>query len=281
MVILDKDLISKAVESNVDNIIHKQLQSIKCELEEKYQQDSLAGKTVDDIRKIQCIVDDATRTISVTNQQLLDERIKEALNKIQEAIAKINEFDKEQKTTLPNKVFQDLTKILNSCQEKLESLRKKLESIRNALTPITTITTKIEESSNKRVFQDWAETIEILAEGLEEMFEISSDIPLGIIEDFARNLLLITAKKSQITTRKDEYRRRLKYAAKFILSLVREKRYESLNENSAEAKAVTRLENTEEIEWVTVLEPEQPINIDKINTRLKKRGYNIQILCED
>ncbi len=280
MVILDKDLISKAVESNVDNIIHKQLESIKCELEEKYQQDSLAGKTVDDIRKIQCIVDDATR-ISVSNELLLDERIKKVLNKIKEAISKINEFDKEQKRTLADKVFQDLNKILNSCQEKLESLRKKLESIINSLTPITRISTKLEESSNKRVFEDWAETIEVLAEGLEELFEISSDIPLGIIEDFARNLLLITAKKSQINTRKDEYRRRLKYAAKFILGLVREKRYESLNENSAEAKAVKRLENTEEIEWVTVLEPEQPINIDKINTRLKKRGYNIQILCED
>ncbi len=280
MVILDKDLISKAVESNVDNIIHKQLESIKCELDEKYQQDSLAGKTVDDIRKIQCIVDDAKR-ISFSNELLLDERIKEVLNKIKEAISKISEFDKEQQKTLPDKVFQDLNKILHSCQEKLESLRKKLESIRNSLTPITTITKKIEESSSKRVFQDWAETIEVFAEGLEELFEVSSEIPLGIIEDFAKNLLLITAKKSQITTRKDEYRRRLKYAAKFILGLVREKRYESLNENSAEAKAVKRLENTEEIEWVTVLEPEQPINIDKINTRLKKRGYNIQILCED
>ncbi|BDA70872.1 hypothetical protein RIVM261_063940 [Rivularia sp. IAM M-261] len=46
---------------------------------------------------------------------------------------------------------------------------------------------------------------------------------------------------------------------------------------SAEAKAVERIKNIDKTEWIVVLEADEKINISKINERLEKRGYNIQL----
>lgn len=46
---------------------------------------------------------------------------------------------------------------------------------------------------------------------------------------------------------------------------------------SAEAKAIERIKNINKTEWIVVLEAGQKINISKINERLEKRGYNIQL----
>lgn len=281
MAVLDKEAISKVVEGSVGIVIHEQLKVIKAELQEKVRQDLLSGYAIDDIRKIQCIIDDATKA-GEESRVRLDERINKVLLKVEEAISKIKDFHKEYKESLPDKVFDDLKSLLNSCKQKLDAFRKKLEFIKKSITPITAIQQRLEVNSEKRVFQDWAEKVEVFADALEECFELFPETPLGVFEDFARGLLTITSAKSHETTRKEGYKRRLKYAASFILGIIRKRRYESLTENSAEAKAVRRLEeNFEETEWIPVLEAEQDINIDKINTRLKQRGYKIKIPCGD
>ncbi|BAZ12143.1 hypothetical protein NIES4071_39710 [Calothrix sp. NIES-4071] len=50
---------------------------------------------------------------------------------------------------------------------------------------------------------------------------------------------------------------------------------EKLIQTSAEAKAIERIKNIDETEWIVVLEPGKKINIDKINERAAYRGYNI------
>lgn len=279
MAVLDREPISKALEINVDTIIHEQLELIRAELEEKSQQNSLAGQAIDELRNIQWIVDEA-RKISESSQLRLGERLKEVLKKVDEASSAIKYFRQAQKQLLPDQINNDLRRILDSCKEKLDSVNQKLELIQNSLTQITVIE-NLEENSDSRVFQSWAEAIDIFAEGVEDFFGLGPTPPLGPLEDFARDLLSTTSKTNYETTQKEEYRRRLKYAASFILTLIRKKRYESVNEESAEAKAIERLADLDKTEWITVSEPERTINVDKINTRLKQRGYNIQIPCED
>lgn len=53
--------------------------------------------------------------------------------------------------------------------------------------------------------------------------------------------------------------------------------------NSAEAKAIRRIQEEKEgkvVEWITVIELGEPIDIEEIRKRLGKRGYKIQIPCD-
>lgn len=54
-------------------------------------------------------------------------------------------------------------------------------------------------------------------------------------------------------------------------------RLENLSQQSAEAKAIERIKNIDKTEWIVVLEAGEKINISKINERLEKRRYNIQL----
>ncbi|MBL1177688.1 MAG: hypothetical protein FWK01_21780 [Pantanalinema sp. GBBB05] len=46
-----------------------------------------------------------------------------------------------------------------------------------------------------------------------------------------------------------------------------------LTENSAEARAIARINNPNPVEWITEITPGTPIDLDAINQRLIKRGY--------
>jgi hypothetical protein len=49
-------------------------------------------------------------------------------------------------------------------------------------------------------------------------------------------------------------------------------------ENSAEVRAIERLASTDNpLEWDTITEPDEDINIEEMNEYLRTRGYNIQI----
>lgn len=50
---------------------------------------------------------------------------------------------------------------------------------------------------------------------------------------------------------------------------------ENLSLRSAEAKAVERIKNIDETEWIVVLEAGNKINLNKINERAAYCGYNI------
>lgn len=52
---------------------------------------------------------------------------------------------------------------------------------------------------------------------------------------------------------------------------------ENFSQQSAEAKAIERIKNIDKTEWIVVLEAGEKINTSKINERLEKRGYNIQL----
>lgn len=56
----------------------------------------------------------------------------------------------------------------------------------------------------------------------------------------------------------------------------------SLNPNSAEGKALTRIRNPiSENEWITVGEIGQNIDMEAVRERIKQRGYKIQVSSED
>ncbi|MBD2773846.1 hypothetical protein [Iningainema tapete] len=276
MVVLDRELITKALESKVGKVIHYQLEQVRVELDRQFCENSLSKEVVNDLTKIQCIINDAF-VIGEKKELDLINKIDLVLDKVKLINREIRDFQKKHEEPLPDKIFEDLDKIILSCVEKLVSARKQLEQMQNTLAIIVQAGKELEKDGNKDIFKNWAEAVEFLAEALEECLENFPDIPLGMVEDLATGLLSATSEKTYELTSKEKYRSRIKYAATFILELVRKKRYQYLSSKSAEAKAIERIKNTEETEWIVVSEPGKTINIDQINERLKKRGYNVQI----
>lgn len=262
--------------------LKNQIKLIQSDFNNLFKHTSLNAKATDDIRKIQYIVDQLKK-IDLSIDKNLHGQIKIAIEKINQAISKIKNFQEQYgyKESIPTQVLDDIQEVIKNCKNQLNSYEEVLNFILKSAEPATLINVKLEKNSNKDTLKIWAEAIEILAEGLEELINICSETHLGIFEDFALQLLLITAKSNSSMTKREGFRRRIRYVATFILNSVKKKKLELLNKNSAEAKAIERLEKSEEIEWIPVLEVGEDINIDKIDERLKQRGYKIKLSCKD
>lgn len=262
--------------------LKNQIKVIQDDLNNILKHSSLNAKATDELRDIQCIVDEIKK-IDLSIKINLHGQIKIAIDKINQAISKIKVFQTQYgyQELIPTQVFDDIQEAINNCNNQLNSFEEVLNFILKSVKPVNLINVNLEKNSNKDTLKIWAEAIEILAEGLEELVNFCPEIQLGILEDLAAQLLLITAKSNSSMTKREGFRKRIRYAATFILNTVKKKKLELLNKNSAEAKAIERLENSEEIEWIPVLEVEQDINIDKIHARLKQRGYKIKLSCKD
>lgn len=239
VVVVDKEPISKTVENSVDIFVHEELTLIKFEFDKIIQKDLLDSYAIDDLRDIQCLIDEARK--AEDSQLDLHRKIDKILDKVDKAISKskifLEKYNHKENLLALDQVFGVIKTILTSCQEKLDAFGKRLKFIKSALIPITKIGHKIEEDSSKKVYKEWAEAFERFAEGLEECFEIYNDIPLENIEKFAKELFSLASKKSYNNFRKDEYKRRLRFSANYIIKIIAEKRPE-INHESIEEKKV-------------------------------------------
>ena len=262
--------------------LRNQINIIQSDFNNLLKLSSLNAEATDVLRDIQCIVDEIKK-VDLSIQINFHGQIKIAFDKINQAILKIKKFQEQyaNNVLIPPQVFEDIQETIKNCSSQLNTFEEVLKFISKSIEPLKLIKVKLEKSSNKDVLKIWAEAIEILAEGLEAFIDLCPENQLIIVENFAVELLAITANINSTMTKREVFRRRIRYAATFILHTVKKKKLEFLNKNSAEMKAVERLEKFEEIEWIPVLEVEQDINIDKINARIKKRGYKIKLPCND
>ncbi len=246
--------------------LKKQLEFVKIEFDKLIIYTSSNAQAVDDLREIQCIVDEAKR-IELSVQVGIHNRIRSILGITNRLIVKIQEFQHQycHQELIPNQVFNDIKHILKNCSDRLNEFQEILNFITKSVVPLKNIQVKIEKDSNKDTLRIWADAIEILAEGIEELLNLCPETPLGIIEDFAKDLLLIADKSNYDINKKEGFRRRVRYSAIFILNLVKKKRLDYINETSAETKAIARNHNTETIEWITEVSLEESINIEEIS----------------
>jgi|GEM_PF-2779116 len=265
--------------------LETQLISIQSKLNNLLQNNPLNAQSTDDLREIQCIVD-AIRRVDISINVNLHSEIQTIVEKVDQVISKIKSFQEQYsyQQIIPAQIYSDIQAVIEICRSQLksfESFQEILNFISKSGEPIKSISVSLEKDSNKDAFRIWAEAMEPLAEGIEELVNLCHSDQLVIFENVATQLLVITVRSSFITNKKEEYRRKIRYAATFILDVVKAKKLDVLNQKSAEDKAIERLENPGEISWVSVLEEGQDINIDKIHYRLKQRGYKIKLSCQD
>lgn len=217
--------LSETSNNNVEEIING-LEKIKCELIKVVEKYSLNGQIIDEIRTIQCIVDEAIKA-GTSGVEPLTERVDKVLDAVNQAIIKISDFHKNYTQSLPNAIFEDLKYILGNCEEQLNNFREKLEFIRISVEDITKISklgSKLDQNSDKHTFQTWAIALEKFGEGLEDFLNIYPQFKLSEIEKSVGEILLIAVSKSRKENRKEGYRRRLRYAANFIINLIESKK---------------------------------------------------------
>jgi hypothetical protein len=241
---IDKNPLTVAVENSVDKFVYEQLDSIKHELNRLFEIKSLSGEDIDDLREIQYIIDEARKVEAKST--ILDRKIDTILGKTTEAIKKIEillEKYKDKNIDTLKKIISDLEEILNSCTKKVDSFTEKLEFIKQSLTPISKkYLPNLQANSNKKIFKEWAETLEMFANCLEECIkiEIIKDIYFESIENLAMTILSIVSEKSSSNHRRDEYKRRLKFAASYIVKIIDEKDFNSDRELKREEYTIVK-----------------------------------------
>jgi hypothetical protein len=233
--------LNETTRSNIDNIINE-LEKTKIELKKLIEKDSIDSYVVDEIRTIQCIIDEA-RKIGDSSSEPLPERINKVLYSVDTAILEINNFRKNYAQLLPKTIFEDLKHILEKCKGQLDEFKERLEFIKKSVEPIAEIYksgTKIAENSSKHIFERWAIAIEKLGEGLEDFLNLYPETTIypktaiNEIENLTKEILITTAVKTREDNRKESYRRRLRYAANFIINLIEHKKSYLSHEKSYE-----------------------------------------------
>jgi hypothetical protein len=224
---IDKNLIKEAVENSVDAFVHQQLDSVKHDFDKLFAYDSLSAEAIDDLRRIQCLIDEARS--AEENIKILDNKIDIVLNKSREIIAANQSFLQKYngKDVLPlGQVISDLSQILNSCKEKLDSFSKRLQYVKDLITPISRLS-DLKKDSSRREFEEWAESFEMFTDAFEEGIEFFNNISFDAIKSFSKEILSLASEKSYENRRKDRYKRRLKFSANYIIKIIDEKKIQN------------------------------------------------------
>lgn len=266
--ILDKE-IDQVIAVEVSCTIHNRLDQIRPDiesLERIFQKDCKSAEIADDFTRILRSIDELDGSVKLKNIAFI-------MEKIEATISCVKDFHEKHKTSVPNEIFgklHDATKFCKNLIQRAEELLEALENISAA--------PSLEDNSGKEVLEIWAVNYTEIARVLEEIPDFPKENVLDLIERLSRFVLGKTTKKYSKSGRREIYRKQLRTAANSVLVLIGRRRLSRLESRSAESKAIERLrDNQGTTEWITVHEPEQEINIDKINARLRKRGYNIQV----
>ncbi|OUL32379.1 hypothetical protein [Nostoc sp. 106C] len=263
---LDKELVTEAVKDNLQKIIHEQINIFQSELEETLNKSSLSAQATDDLRDIQCLISKA-KQIEEDKELGVYEKIELVFDKIGKAIEEIEVFQEKYRNSerIPKKVIEDLKNLNDSCKVSINLSQEKLEFIKKAADLVASAKDEFNKDSSDEILEDWVIAIELFAEAIEVRFSLFPDTPLGIFEDFATFLLSKTSNVSYKTTQSEAFRRRIRYASMFILNLVKKERLNRSIHATAEAKAIQRIKEDKDIEWITDPEEEENINIEEIS----------------
>lgn len=115
----------------------------------------------------------------------------------------------------------------------VQALENSLDLISNASEQLNLIEDLSEDSSLKQL-RNWTTYLEILAEELEDHLPFLSAEVFDCLERLAETIVLKSRKRgADARTTRESYRRRLRFAAGFILNLVETAREEALEEDEA------------------------------------------------
>lgn len=237
-------------------------------LEKQFQTHSEPAEIADEINQIKCTVHEANEITQRRDFYLLSK-------KVEQVISEIERFHQLYQEPLPDKVFSDLRSNLETHQRSLDYLKKAL---------------KLPGSKNGKNLSRTVTKLEKIAFGLKGNLELFPYHVIQMIDSGYREILeQIKQEGFEATKGKGEpfvpgikkFEVQLIQRLESIVKLTEKAKAYVISTQSAEAKAIERLESLDSIEWETALEPEQEINIEAMNAWLEKRGYKTQVPCED
>ena len=126
--------------------------------------------------------------------------------------------------SLEKKIFDETQKGLDAHTKSLKLLQKSIAGLKDI--------TNIKERNDKRTLQNWAEHLELFGEELEDNLAFFPTEVLDFLNDFCTMIVLNSRSKSAThEPKKEQWRRRIRYAAGFILNLVERAREDALEED--------------------------------------------------
>lgn len=179
-------------------------------LEKSYQADSPIAEAADSRTNIQCIIDKIREFVANRQFYQLTQAIADALTQIHDHQ---QNFSAE---ILGDKVFTQI-------QLGLEAHSNSLSIMQEAVSNLANID-QFNEYSNTKQLETWARSLELLGEELEDNMPFFSAEVFNDLEVMCQTIVLKSRNKvlgnKNRQNRREEWRRRLRYAAGFLLNLV-------------------------------------------------------------
>lgn len=191
-------------------------------LELSYRDSSRSAAASDSKTHIQCTVNRISEFARLRKFYQLDEAIDDVIDQIKKHH---KEFPSEK---LENEVFVIIQQGLNTKKHSLKIIRESISNLENI--------TILNDKSSWDQLRIWAENLEILGEEIEDHFNTFPIEFFNILEEFCETVVLkarqkATNSKGKNQNRREEWRRRVRYAAGFILNLIEIAREEAIQED--------------------------------------------------
>lgn len=171
-----------------------------------YNDDSPDGHAVDSKRSIQCLSSQIDQLVKERKFYYLIQSIKDILFKIE------YHFENFSHIRLEENIF-------SSIKNAIEIHTKSLNILRSAVIELPNMSI-LNDRTKKHQMERWATLLEEFAEELKFNILFFPFEALSEIEQLCNNISLKTTNKKTVNCKREEYRRRLHYAASFILSIV-------------------------------------------------------------
>jgi hypothetical protein len=190
-------------------------------LEKSYQDDSWSAAASDSKTHIRCIIDRIEELTQARRFYQLAEAINDAISHIE-----------RHQENFPGELLGD--KVFAVLRESLNTARDSLKTLKDALENLTSV--EINEHTDKQQLKKWAEHLERLGEELEDNLEFFPAKVFDHLEILCETIVLnarkkATNRKGRNQNKREEWRRRVRYAAGFILNLIEIAREDAIEED--------------------------------------------------
>lgn len=221
------------ITQEVENV-QKKVKELQKQAVDLHRQFEINHKKASLERQFSSVSDEAIASDTITRLQRLADEVREfttskktyQLNQVVEiAVDEIRSFSQSEFCRpLPEDVFETLETGIKTLSASLEVTLQSVNKLRSV--------GKLDTNTNEKQLKIWAINLELLAEEIENNLPFISPEMFDNLEKFFESIVLRSQRKeSNARTKKESYRRRLRFAAGFVLNLIEMERDEALEED--------------------------------------------------
>lgn len=205
--------------NNLAAYVHQQsdLNRKKAHLEKQFLDGSDAAEIADEVTRLQRLASEI--------RQFTEEKKFYQLKQVTDVtLDEVKSFHERFYEVLPGEIFESL-------EAGIKASRTSLNLMLTAVKRLGSIN-QLNEASSEKELRIWATNLEILGEEVENNLPFFSSEVFECLERISETVVLKSRKKEEnAKTKREGYRRRLRFAAGFILNLVETAREEAVEED--------------------------------------------------